>query len=148
MTRSASPVSARGMLGPVLLLGATAFPLAGQARSNYEELQTFSGVLNHVRINYVDTVQYAQLVRAAIDGVLRSLDPHSRFEPREDVARGAALARGELGTVGLVLEDVDGVPTVLSVLPDGPADRKGVTAGDRLLAVDDSSVAGHDARAL
>ena len=148
MTRSASPVSARGILGPVLLLGATALPLAGQARSNYEELQTFSGVLNHVRINYVDTVQYAQLVRAAIDGVLRSLDPHSRFEPREDVARGAALARGELGTVGLVLEDVDGVPTVLSVVPDGPADRKGVTSGDRLLAIDDSSVAGHDARAL
>jgi carboxyl-terminal processing protease len=148
MTRSASPVSARGTLGPVLLLGATALPLAGQARSNYEELQTFSGVLNHVRINYVDTVQYAQLVRAAIDGVLRSLDPHSRFESRENVARGAALARGELGTVGLALEDVDGLPTVLAVQPEGPADKKGIAAGDRLLAIDDSSVAGQDVRAL
>jgi carboxyl-terminal processing protease len=136
----------RGLSLPALLAMVT--PLAGQARSNYEELQTFSGVLNHVRINYVDTVQYARLVRAAIDGVLRSLDPHSRFEPREDVARGAALARGELGTVGLVLEDVDGVPTVLTVVPDGPADKKGVAPGDRLLAVDDSSVAGNDARAL
>jgi carboxyl-terminal processing protease len=132
-----------------MVLAATlARPLASQARSNYEELQTFSGVLNHVRLNYVDTVQYAQLVRAAIDGVLRALDPHSRFEPREDVARGAALARGELGTVGIALEDVDGVPTVLSVIPDGPADKKGVAAGDRLLAIDDSAVAGHEARAL
>jgi carboxyl-terminal processing protease len=75
-----------------LLLGSGS--LAGQARSNYEELQTFSAVLNHIRINYVDSVHYAGLVRAAIDGVLRSLDPHSRFVPREDVERLAALARG------------------------------------------------------
>ncbi|HET7038258.1 MAG TPA: S41 family peptidase, partial [Gemmatimonadales bacterium] len=57
-------------------------------------------------------------------------------------------ARGELGTVGLELEDVDGVPTVLAVAPDGPADRKGVAAGDRLLAIDDSAVAGRDAPSL
>jgi carboxyl-terminal processing protease len=127
----------------------SADPLAAQApRSNYEELQTFSGVLNHIRINYVDTVQYAQLVRAAIDGVLRSLDPHSRFEPREDVARGAALMRGELGTIGLSLEEVDGIPTVLNVVPGGPADKKGIMAGDRLVAVDDSSIQGLDAPAI
>src|SRR5690348_16063453 len=53
---------------------------ASPSRSAYEELQTFSGVLNHIRVNYVDSVTYAQLVRAAIDGVLHSLDPHSRFE--------------------------------------------------------------------
>jgi len=123
-------------------------PLTAQARSNYEELQTFSAVLNHIRINYVDSVTYARLVRAAVDGVLRSLDPHSRFEPREEIERAAAIAQGELGTVGLVLEDVDGVPTVLAVVRDGPADRKGVLPGDRLLAMDDSSVAGHDAKAL
>lgn len=130
---------------------ATTVPTNGavaQARSNYEELQTFTGVLNHLRINYVDSVSYARLVRAAIDGMLRSLDPHSRFESREDVARAALLARGELGTVGIVLEDVDGVATVLAVAPDGPADRKGVAPGDRLLALDDSAVSGRDAETL
>jgi carboxyl-terminal processing protease len=122
--------------------------LAGQARSNYEELQTFTAVLNHIRVNYVDSVSYARLVRAAVDGVLRSLDPHSRFEPREEIERAAAIAKGDLGTVGIVLEDVDGVATVLAVAPDGPADRKGVMPGDRLLAMDDSSVAGRDAETL
>jgi carboxyl-terminal processing protease len=123
-------------------------PLGAQARSNYEALQTFSGVLNHIRINYVDSVSYARLVRAAVDGVLRSLDPHSRFEPREDVERGVAIARGELGTVGIALENVDGAVTVLAVAPDGPADRKGVLPGDRLIAMDDSTVAGRDAETL
>jgi carboxyl-terminal processing protease len=131
-----------------LLMVLTAGPLGAQARSNYEELQTFSAVLNHIRINYVDSVSYAHLVHAAVDGVLRSLDPHSRFEPREAIERAAAIARGDLGTVGIVLEDVDGIATVLSVATDGPADRRGVLPGDRLLAIDDSSVAGHDAATL
>jgi len=110
--------------GPALAaLVVAAGPLDAQARSNYEELQTFSGVLNHIRINYVDSVPYARLVRAAIHGVLRSLDPHSRFEPRTEVERAAAIARGDLGTVGIALEDVDGVATVLAVAPDGPAGR-------------------------
>jgi carboxyl-terminal processing protease len=122
--------------------------LVAQARSNYEELQTFSAVLNHIRINYVDTVQYAQLVRAAIDGVLRSLDPHSRFVPREDVERLAALARGELGSVGLVLEDVDGSITVLTVMSGSPAAKKGILAGDRLVAIDDTTLAGLEAKAI
>lgn len=129
-----------------LLLGAGS--LGAQARSNYEELQTFSAVLNHIRINYVDTVQYPLLVRAAIDGVLRSLDPHSRFVPREDVERFAALARGELGSVGLVLEDVDGAVTVLTVTPESPAAKKGIMAGDRLAAIDDTTLAGLEAKAI
>jgi carboxyl-terminal processing protease len=135
-----------------LMLVDLGLPPAGrlwsQARSNYEELQTFSAVLNHIRINYVDTVQYAQLVRAAIDGVLRSLDPHSRFVPREDVELLDALARGELGSVGLVLEDVDDVPTVLTVTRGGPAAKKGVMAGDRLVAIDDTTIAGLEAKAV
>jgi carboxyl-terminal processing protease len=122
--------------------------LGAQARSNYEELQTFSAVLNQVRINYVDSVSYGPLVRAAIDGLLRALDPHNRFEPKEDVERAAALARGDLGTAGMVLDDVEGSITVLAVLPDGPADRKGISPGDRLLAVGDSTVAGLDAAAV
>ena len=135
--------------GPALAaLVVAAGPLDAQARSNYEELQTFSGVLNHIRINYVDSVPYARLVRAAIHGVLRSLDPHSRFEPRTEVERAAAIARGDLGTVGIALEDVDGVATVLAVAPDGPADRKGVLPGDRLVAMDDSTVTGRDAETL
>ncbi|MDH3495683.1 MAG: S41 family peptidase [Gemmatimonadota bacterium] len=119
-----------------------------QARSNYEELQTFSGVLNHIRVNYVDSVHYGDLVRAAIDGVLRSLDPHSRFVAREDVERGAALQRGDLGSVGLVLEDVDGLPTVLTVLDRSPADKKGIAAGDRVVAIDDTTIAGLDAKTV
>ena len=50
-----------------LLIGAA--PSRGAAQSSaYEELQTFSAVLNHIRLNYVDSVTYAEMVRAAIEG--------------------------------------------------------------------------------
>lgn len=119
-----------------------------QGRSAYEELQTFSGVLNHIRVNYVDSVTYAQLVRAAIDGVLHSLDPHSRFESYAEHDKAGKLARGELAVTGLVLEDVDGSASVLAVLAKSPADKAGIQPGDRLTLVDDTTVAGLDPRAV
>ncbi|MEN8375577.1 MAG: S41 family peptidase [Gemmatimonadota bacterium] len=116
-------------------------PLAGQNPA-YEELQNFSSVLNHVRLNYVDSVSYRELVRAAIDGVLRSLDPHSYFAERGAWDKRAAFEAGEAAWCGITLERVGEEIVVLSVDPGGPADRSGVRPGDRLLTVADTSVAG------
>src|ERR1041385_4008353 len=55
-----------------------------RAQSSYDQLQAFSAVLNFVRLNYADSVAYPEMVRAAIEGVLRSLDPHSYFLARAD----------------------------------------------------------------
>ncbi len=137
-------------IGPTLLVlgallsGSPTVRLSGQQRSAYEELQTFSGVLNHVRLNYVDSVTYTQLVRAAIDGVLRALDPHSLFISRDDWERRNALERGELAVTGLSFEAVDSAITVLSVSPRSPAARAGVLPGDRLATLNDTAVAGLD----
>jgi len=117
-------------------------------RAAYEELQTFSGVLNHIRLNYPDSVGYSELVAAAIRGVLRALDPHSYYVSRLEWEKRSALDRGELATIGVALEEVDGAATVLTVVPRSPADKKGIVAGDRVLALNDTSVAGLDMRTL
>jgi carboxyl-terminal processing protease len=122
-------------------------PAAAQA-SSYEQLQTFSSIINQIRINYVDSVAYAELVHAAIDGVLESLDPHSRFVKREDGERELAYEAGQLAGTGVVLDDVDGAATVQTVVPGSPGARAGIQAGDRLLSVDDTSVAGVRADAV
>ncbi|HKA57108.1 MAG TPA: S41 family peptidase [Gemmatimonadales bacterium] len=124
-----------------LTTGAPAVARA-QQRAAYEELQTFSGVLNHIRLNYPDSISYAELVAAAIRGVLRSLDPHSYYMSRLETERRNALERGELFTVGVSLEQVEGAATVLAVVPKSPAEKGGILPGDRLIALNDTAVEG------
>ena len=103
-----------------LVLGIVGMASGGQlaAQTSYEQLQTFSGVLNQIRQNYVDSVTSAQLVRAAIDGMLGSLDPHSYFLSHEQGMRQLAYQAGQLAGTGIILNEVDGLPTVQAVLPE------------------------------
>jgi len=118
-------------------------PLRLPAQSSaYEELQTFSAVLNHIRLNYADSVTYRELVRAAIDGMLRMLDPHSYFVSRREWEQRSALERGELAVTGIELAEEDSAATVLAVMPEGPAAKAGVLPGDRLAQVNDTSIGG------
>lgn len=132
----------KGIIRLGLLLAFAAGRVAAQQRSAYEELQTFSGVLNHVRLNYVDSVGYAQLVHAAIDGMLRALDPHSHLYSRLEAEQLDFIQRGTLAVTGISLEEVDGAITVLAVTARSPAARSGVQPGDRLVSVNDTAVAG------
>ncbi len=139
-----------GLLRVVIVtLLAVAGPAAAQTqRSAYEELQTFSGVLNHIRLNYPDSLSYSELVAAAIRGVLRSLDPHSYYVSRTESQKRTALERGELVSVGIAVEEVDGAATVLAVAPRSPAAKSGVLPGDRILTLNDTAVAGLDMTTL
>lgn len=125
------------LLGLLLLAAAPA-----RAQSAYEQMQTFSSLMNQIRASYVDSVSYGGLIAAAVDGVLESLDPHSRFVSRADAEREFAYRSGTLAGTGIVFDDVDGALAVLSVLPRSPGARIGVAAGDRLLTVNDTTVAG------
>jgi carboxyl-terminal processing protease len=129
-------------------LGAPRPVQAQTQRSAYEELQTFSGVLNHIRLNYPDSLSYSELVAAAIRGVLRALDPHSYYVSRTEALRRTALERGELVSVGISLEEVEGAATVLSVAPRSPAAKSGLLPGDRIVTLNDTSVAGIDMATL
>lgn len=115
---------------------AACLPRAAVSQSTYEELQRFSAVLNQIRTNYADSVTYQGLVKAAINGMLESLDPHSWFASAEDAERLSKLERGELAATGIVFEMVDGAPTVFSLVPKSPALKAGVQPGDRIAAID------------
>ena len=136
------------LLGVACLLSGAAHAPPAHAQASYEYLQAFSSVLNFVRLNYVDSVGYAELVRAAIEGTLRSLDPHSRYVSAAEWARKSALERGELAIPGLIIGDVDSAVVVLSVYGKSPAERAGVQPGDRVVRVADTTVAGQRAESV
>ncbi|HEY7029106.1 MAG TPA: S41 family peptidase [Gemmatimonadales bacterium] len=142
------PRQRRLLQAGLVLVGLLAAPVPLAAQASYEQLQTFSSIINQIRLNYVDSVTYAELVHAAIDGVLESLDPHSRFLSRADGEREAAYEAGELAGTGIVLEDVDDAPTVQTVILGSPASRAGVQPGDRVLTVNDTSVSGLRAQTI
>lgn len=128
------------------LVGVTPGAASGQAA--YEELSRFSAVLRHISDNHADSVTYRGLVRAAIDGMLRSLDPHSWYVTAADAARLTALERGELAVVGVELELVDDAPTVIAVREKSSAEKAGVRPGDRINAVGGEPVAGLTAQVV
>jgi carboxyl-terminal processing protease len=119
-------------------------PLPAQT-STYELLQTFSGLLNQIRLNYVDSVTTQHLVRGAIAGMLASLDPHSHFLEHDPATRLDAWRAGHLAFTGIVVEGVEGGISVLAVVAGSPAEKAHVSPGDRIIAVNDTSVAGLEA---
>lgn len=129
----------------LLALLATLPPGAHAQTSVYEQLQTFSGLLNQIRLNYVDSVTPEGLVRGAITGMLASLDPHSHFLPRADAERMFAYQSGRLGGTGITVEDADDFVVVQAVMRRSPAQRGGVQPGDRILAINDTTMAGRRA---
>jgi len=115
---------------------------AAQQRTSYEELQTFSQVLTYIFHSYPDSVSYSMLVKSAIDGVLRDLDPHSLFFSRLEYERFDSLEQGLLAETGAHVDEVDGDPTVLGVSSKSSAEDAGVRPGDRVEAINDTVVAG------
>lgn len=128
-----------------MLIAAFVAPLPSAAhaqRASYEEIQTFSAVLNLIRLNHVDSVSYAPLVRAAIDGALGAVDPHSRYVRRDIGSQLIAARSGESGTAGIEFDARGSAIIVAAIGPASPADRAGVLAGDRVVAVDGSFTIG------
>jgi carboxyl-terminal processing protease len=131
------------------LMGLLTLPATAEAQGTaYEQLQAFSAVLSHARLNYVDSVDFNGLVRGAIRGLLSSLDPHSYYVTRREFELLTQWDRGELAGPGLELDNAGQVVTVLSVLPKGPAAKAGVEPGDRVLRVNDSTAEGLSAEAV
>lgn len=139
--------AALGAACAAALAASTPLPLCAQT-STYELLQTFSGLLNQIRVNYVDSVTTQHLVRGAIEGMLASLDPHSYYLEHNQSERLDAWRAGKLAATGIIVESVEGAITVGAVIAGSPAERAHVAPGDRIVTLNDSAVAGLSSQAV
>ena len=98
--------------------------------------------LNYLQGQYVEEVDAADLIEAAIDGMLSSLDPHSSYLSPEDAADMRVQTRGEFGGLGIEVTQEEGFVKVVSPIDDTPADEAGIEAGDFITHVDGDSVLG------
>ena len=138
--------TAAGILAGALLTTQVAGPLIAQEnRSNadvYRQLDLFGDVFERVRSQYVDEVDTAALIQAAINGMLNSLDPHSSYLAPDDFEDMRVQTRGAFGGLGIEITQQDGLVRVITPIDDSPAANAGVQPGDLITHVDGQSLMG------
>lgn len=135
-----------GTVAGVLLTTQVAGPLLAQeaekSASVYEQLDLFGDIFERIRAQYVEEVKTEDLIEAAINGMLTSLDPHSSYLAPEDFDDMQVQTRGEFGGLGIEVTQEEGFVKVVSPIDDTPADAAGIEAGDFITHVNGESVLG------
>ncbi|WP_428927061.1 S41 family peptidase [Marinibacterium sp. SX1] len=139
-------VALGGTLAGIVATTQIAGPLLAQESernsSVYEQLDLFGDIFERIRAQYVEEVEPGELIEAAIDGMLTSLDPHSSYLSPDDAAAMRVQTRGEFGGLGIEVTQEEGFVKVVSPMDGTPADEAGIEAGDFITHVDGESVLG------
>ncbi len=115
---------------------------ATQDDEYYELFRTLADVIDQIERNYVTPVDRKELLRAAIEGVLRKLDPHSNYIPPEQLDRFRTELESRFGGVGIQVTMEKGRLKVISPIVGSPAYRAGVIAGDEIIEIAGKPVQG------
>ncbi|MBM3571389.1 MAG: PDZ domain-containing protein [Alphaproteobacteria bacterium] len=143
----------RSMLAAIAAVGlAFVAGVAAQSQSNrapqtntsetYRQLNLFGEVFERVRADYVKEATDEQMIEAAINGLLTSLDPHSSYMSAKSFRDMQVQTRGEFGGLGIEVTMENGVVKVVSPIDDTPAYRAGVKPGDFITHLDGEPVLG------
>ncbi len=144
----------RGYILSTLAAGLLAFtltaPMAAGAeeksensqQKTYELLTLFGDVFERIRKDYVEEVSDEEILEAAINGMLTSLDPHSSYLSSKSFKDMQVQTRGEFGGLGIQVTLDRGVIKVISPIDDTPAFRAGIEAGDLVTHLDKEPVSG------
>ncbi|MBS4010226.1 MAG: S41 family peptidase, partial [Roseovarius sp.] len=135
-----------GILTGAVVTTQVAAPLLAQEAETtnnvYEQLDLFGDIFERIRAQYVEEVETKELIEAAINGMLTSLDPHSSYLSPDDAENMQVQTRGEFGGLGIEVTQEDGFVKVVSPMDGTPADQAGIEAGDFITHVDGASVLG------
>ena len=115
---------------------------ADRKASVYEQLDLFGDIFERIRGQYVEEVDESELIEAAINGMLTSLDPHSSYLSPDDAAAMRVQTRGEFGGLGIEVTQEEGFVKVVSPIDGTPADDAGLEAGDFITHVNGESILG------
>ncbi len=135
-----------GLIAGVVFSAYVAAPLLAQESENtssvYEQLDLFGDVFQQIRSTYVEEVDEAALIEAAINGMLTSLDPHSSYLPPRDFDTMRVQTRGEFGGLGIEVTQEEGFVRVITPMDGTPAMQAGIEAGDFITHVDGEPLLG------
>ncbi|WP_289857987.1 S41 family peptidase [uncultured Muribaculum sp.] len=104
----------------------------------------FSHVLELIKDEYVEDVDVDSLIEMTMPNLLTNLDPHTVYIPASELKEVNSDLDGSFSGIGISFTMFTDTITVNEVIPGGPSDKVGLLAGDRIVTINDSMVAGHN----
>src|SRR5215831_3766152 len=132
----------------VLVAGPQGEHLIAKARAaagvvdTYSQLNLFGEVFERVRSDYVEKPDDTSLIEGAINGMVTSLDPHSRYMNDKAWREMQETTSGEFGGLGIEVTMEEGLVKVVAPIDDTPAAKAGIMSGDLITQIDDDAVQG------
>src|SRR5690606_24135141 len=108
----------------------------------YRQLNLFGDVFDRVRSDYVEVPDEAELIDAAINGMLTSLDPHSSYMNAKNFREMQVQTRGEFGGLGIEVTMENGLVKVVTPIDDTPAAKAGILPNDLITQLDGEQIQG------
>ncbi len=115
---------------------------ANEEKEIYKQLNLFGEAFEKIKNSYVEEVDVKDLIEAAIEGMLSSLDPHSTFLNTDELNELKIQTKGEFGGLGIEVTVEDGFVKVIAPIDDTPASKAGIMSGDLITHIDDESILG------
>lgn len=126
----------------ISLLAATIIIVSATAQKPSEDAMKLQRALYAITNLYVDSTSENKLVEDAIVGMLEKLDPHSNYMDPEETKEMTEPLQGNFDGIGIQFNMLTDTLYVIQVIPGGPSEKVGLAAGDRIILVDDTLIAG------
>lgn len=123
---------------PTLVVEQEDNPLNTPGQGKVEE------ILRYIEAKYVDEIDREQLMQEVIDDLLKRLDPHSNYISSEELREVTEQLQGNFDGIGVEFMKLDDTIVVVAPLAGGPSEAAGILAGDRIVQIEDSTIAGVD----
>lgn len=108
----------------------------------YPQTNKLDAIMNLIEEEYVDTIDRMGIEEKIIPQILKDLDPHTVYIPAKDLNQVNEELQGSFGGIGVQFTMQNDTVMVIQVIPGGPSEKVGLLPGDRIVAVDDSIIAG------
>lgn len=140
--------SLAAIIGLVSFTAATVSPMNDKFFEIMKAIEVYTNVYKEVNTYYVDDIEPNKLMRTGIEAMVGSLDPYTNYISETDVELARLRQSGKYQGIGADIEYIDGLPTILTLFKNQPADKAGVKTGDRILKVDGRETEGYNREQL
>ena len=130
----------------ILLFALSLLPMVASAQLHREDdvrqLQKLNRFYHYLNSSYVDTLRMEPLVESAIKSMLSELDPHSTYLDKDEMKAQQESVNGSFSGVGVEYNILNDTLMVVGTVANGPAEKVGVVANDRIIEIDGERVVG------